>query len=67
MSIIWLSLALIVVGLIMCYLHASVRYATLATVVLWAGITVVVVGLILLCFPVLAWIHAQIVAAIGGG
>lgn len=63
--IIGLSLVLIVVGLIMCWLHTSVKYATLATIVLWVGIALVVIGLILLLSPVVLWVNHQLREMLG--
>ena len=59
-----LALGLILVGLVMCFLCGSVK-GILSTIVYWTGVVLVVVGLILLLFPVLAWVHAQLIAMLG--
>jgi hypothetical protein len=64
-SLIWISLALIVAGLLMCWLSSAVKYPIIVSVVLWTGIVLVVVGLVLLLTPVIVWINWQLRSILG--
>lgn len=54
-----LALALILVGLAMCYTHERVG-GVLGRVVYWVGVALIVVGLVLLLTPVLVWLNAAL-------
>lgn len=64
-TLLFLALALILAGLLMCWLAPKTGISWLTTVVFWAGIILVVVGLVLLLTPVLVWLNAQLRAMLG--
>ena len=61
--IVGLALALVIGGLVICYVSGSA--GRLAGLFWWAGIALAVVGLVLLVTPVLLWVNLQLRAALG--
>ncbi len=60
-----LALGLLIGGLLICLLSSQASNPALVGIFWWAGIICAVIGLVLLVFPVLAWVHGQLRAAIG--
>ena len=62
-----LGLALLLGGLVVCWLSASAKYPLLVKVVLIIGIVLVVIGCVLLITPVIVWVDGQLRAMLGHG
>lgn len=65
MNILLLALLLLLGGLSIIYMHKSVPYQTLSTILLWVGIFLVTVGLILFATPILYWLNLQLRTVLG--
>lgn len=65
--LIFLSLVLIIGGLVMCWLSPSVGKPPLVSIVWVAGVVLVCIGLVLLLTPVLVWANTQLRAMLGTG
>jgi hypothetical protein len=60
MNTIYFAIILTIAGLAFCALSTYAKYQILVKAVQVAGIILVIIGLILLCFPLLAWLHAEL-------
>lgn len=60
-----LAVLLLIGGLAIMYLSASAKHPGLVAVVWWIGLLVAVLGAILVLAPILSWVRAQLVTALG--
>ena len=61
------ALALMICGLVLCWLSPNARYEILKKVFFWIGLVIAVLGLILFIIRPLIWIAKQISDATGAG
>ena len=59
------ALGLLIGGLIVCMLSGNLQYPTLVRVVWWLGLVLACCGALLFLAPILAWLAAQLRAALG--
>lgn len=59
------ALGLLIGGLVVCFLSGSLQYTLLVRVVWWLGLGLALCGALLILVPVLAWVSAQLRAALG--
>lgn len=59
------ALGLLIGGLVVCFLSGSVQHPLLVRVVWWIGLLLAVCGALLFLAPILAWLAANLRAALG--
>lgn len=65
MNLFLLALAMLIGGLLVCFLSGSAKYPVLVTVVWWIGIVIVLCGALLLLCPILIYVSTQLRQALG--
>lgn len=65
MTVFWLALAMLIGGLVVCFLSPSAKYPLAVKLFFWLGLIVACIGGLLLLTPILIWIGTQLRAAIG--